>query len=67
MNLAPRGRALLNIVPIVTVLITGAVVSVIPWAGVGFLLAGALAAGGYALMVSAFIGLVNRRPAVVRG
>ncbi|SRR5713226_3633928 len=65
MNVAPRGRALLNVVPIATVLIAGAVISVVPWPGVGFLLAGAMSAGGYALMVSAFIGLVNRIPAVV--
>lgn len=66
MQLAPRGRALLNVVPIVVVLATGAVVSTVPWPGIGFLLAGAMAAGGYALMVSAFIGLVNRTQAAGR-
>ena len=58
-DLDPHGRAFLNVVPILGVLVSVAVVYAIPWPSAGFIAGGAVAAGGYVLLVSAFFRLVS--------
>ena len=55
----PTGlRALINVVPLVVVLLVAGIVAVVPWAGLGFPLAGLVGAGGYVVLLSAFFWLV---------
>lgn len=55
----PMGlRALINVVPLVVVAIVAGVVGVVASPSVGFPLAGFIGAGGYVLLLSAFLWLV---------
>jgi hypothetical protein len=55
----PAGlRALVNVVPLVVVVIVAGVIALVPWAVLGFSLAGLAGAGGYVLLVSSFFWLV---------
>ena len=51
-------RAVLNVVPLGSVLLGAAAVYAIPWPLIGFPVAGLVAAGGYALLLSAFLAAV---------
>lgn len=60
----PMGlRALINVVPLVIVLGVAGVVAVIPSSALGFPLAGFAGAGGYVVLLSAFLWLVARAEA----
>lgn len=55
----PMGlRALINVVPLIVVLVVAGVVALVPSPEVGFPLAGFAGAGGYVLLLSAFLWLV---------
>lgn len=56
----PMGlRALINVVPLVVVLVVAGLVAVLPSPEVGFPVAGFAGAGGYVVLLSAFLWLVS--------